>query len=209
MNFEIRFGTPDDTREIVDFILDAGGGIFEQILDGVVPLIPLRDLIALAVAEDDSPFNFRNCLMAEADGSSVGMALCYPSSQYGLPAMAQGVVPDHRLEPVRAILNSRLDRSFYLNTLVVSREASGQGLARLLLEMAAELGRLAGFDTISLHAWTDNETAFRLYENVGFRTLELIEAGPSKYLRYRGPMALMAMSIPELLAARSAASASG
>ncbi len=207
MKFEIRFGTPEDIGAIVGFILEAGGGLFEQILEDVVPGVPLPDLIALAVTEDTSPFSFRNCLIAESQSACTGLALCYPAAQYGLPAMADGVVPEARLEPVRAILNSRIDNSYYLNTLAVAPEAAGQGLARLLLEMSGELGKLAGFATLSLHTWSDNEAALRLYQSIGFEVVELIAVGSTaSRLRYRGPMALMAMPIDALLAARIAAS---
>ncbi len=207
MDFDFRFATPADTNVIVGFLLDAGGGLFEQLIEDVVPAIPLRDLVAVIVADDQSPFNFRNCLMAERTGRCVGMALCYPAAQFGLPPIALGAIPEERLEPVREIMQARVEGSYYLNTLAVAREAAGHGLGQLLLKTAAELGRGEGFETISLQAWTDNETAFRLYERLGFTVDRLIEAGPSTYLRYQGPMALMSAPIDTLLAARSVAAA--
>jgi ribosomal protein S18 acetylase RimI-like enzyme len=197
--FDIRFGTPDDTGVIADFILAAGGGIFEQLLDEIVPSVSVRDLVALAVSEEDSPLNFRNCLLAQVDGRCLGMAMCYPAAQYGLPAIARGIVTDDRIEPIREIINSRIDGSFYLGTLAVSPEVSDQGLGKLLTEMVAELGRTAGFTTISLHAWTDNAPGFRLYESLGFKIRELLYTSPSSYLRHHGPIALMSAPIESIL----------
>ena len=191
MLIDIRYGTADDTAAIAEFILDAGGGIFEQLFEGVLPRVTARDLLGMAISDDDSPLSYRNAVLAEADGRCCGMVMCYPAAEYGLPSVARAIVPRRRFEPVRQILESRVDNSFYVNTLAVDREAQGQGLARLLLETASELAEAEGFAQLSLHAWTDNARAMRLYEALGFETLQLIPVEPVKFLRYRGPMALM------------------
>ncbi len=191
MLIDIRFGTADDTADIAAFILDAGGGIFEQLFEGVLPKVTARDLLGMAITDEGSPLCYRNAVLAEADGKCCGMVMCYPAAEYGLPSVARAIVPRQRFEPVRQILESRVDDSLYVNTLAVSREAQGKGLARLLLETASEMADAEGFVRLSLHAWTDNEPALRLYQTLGFETVKLIPVEPVQYLRFHGPMALM------------------
>ena len=191
MLIDIRFGTADDTAAIADFILDAGGGIFEQLFEGVLPRVSARDLLGMAITDDASPLSYRNAVLAESEGRCCGMVMCYPAAEYGLPSVARAIVPRRRFAPVREILESRVDDSYYINTLAVDRAAQGQGLARLLLETASELADAEGFSLLSLHAWTDNDRAVRLYENLGFDTVRQIAVEPAPHLRYHGPMALM------------------
>jgi len=208
MDIALRFATPADTKDIVGFLLDAGGGLFEHLIDGVVPNVPMRDMVAVLVTDEHSPFGFRNCLIAQQQDAPIGMALSYPAAEFGLPQVALGAIPQERLDPVREIMSARIEGSYYLNTLAVSRAAGGQGVGQLLLETTAELGQAQGFTTLSLQAWTDNGPALRLYERLGFTTEKLIEAGPSSHLRYRGPMALMSVPIARLLDGRPGAGVS-
>ena len=90
MLIDIRFGTADDTAEIAEFILDAGGGIFEQLFEGVLPKVTARDLLGMAITDEDSPLSYRNAVLAEADGQSCGMVMCYPAAEYGLPSVEIG-----------------------------------------------------------------------------------------------------------------------
>jgi ribosomal protein S18 acetylase RimI-like enzyme len=201
MDIELRLATPSDTAAVVDFVLDAGGGLFEQMLEGVIPGVPLRDLVALSVSDEDSSLNFRNCLMAQQNDHVVGMALAFPAVEFGMAGVALDVIPATRLDPIREIMSARIDGSYYLNSLAVVPDATGRGIARQLLETSAELGEALGFSDMSLQVWADNTRARGLYEGLGFTTQRELPAGDAPYLRYRGPMLLMQVAISQLLSA--------
>lgn len=191
MPLDIRFGTGADTPAVADFILTAGSGIFEQLFDGLLPGMKARDVLRVAVADEDSPLNFSNAILVEENGVPLGCALCYPAEDYGLPPVVRTMLPNKRLKPLKELFESRLEGTFYVNTLVVAEAARGRGLARLLLETAVGVAEEAGADGLSLHAWTDNAPAMKLYSSFGFERVAEIAVEPTKYLVHAGPMALM------------------
>lgn len=191
MTLDIRFGTSEDTAAIADFILKAGAGIFEQLFEGLLPGMTARDVLRVAVADDGSPLNFSNAILVEEHDRALGCALCYPAEDYGLPPVVRSMLPGKRLKPLQALFGSRLEGTFYLNTMVVAEEARGRGLARLLLDTVVGVAEESGASALTLHAWTDNEPAMQLYRSFGFEVVEMIAIEPTKHLHHAGPMALM------------------
>lgn len=196
MDISIHFGETDDIPTIADFVIAAGDGLFEFLLDGIVPMVRARDLIRMAVGDSESVLSFSNALLAERNGVPVGMVLSYPADQYGIPPVVETVVPGKRLAHIRDILDSRIEGTWYVNSLAVVEEARGLGVARLLLSTVADLAGEAGFDALSLHAWDDNPPAIALYRSVGFETVRAIEVAPTERLRHSGTMLLMRAPLP-------------
>jgi ribosomal protein S18 acetylase RimI-like enzyme len=197
-DIDLRAATPDDVQAIVRFTIDAGGGIFEQLLDGLVPSLGVTDLLALLVTDEQSVLNFRNCVVAVDRSAVCGAALTYPASEYGVPAQAAGLVSEERLEPLRAIFKTSVQNSYYLNTLAVLPEYAGRGIGTTLLQTAGALAEQSGFPEISLQVWAQNHRARNLYERFGFRSVSTIPVGTSRHFRYYGPMLLMTASSADL-----------
>ncbi|MCI3920336.1 GNAT family N-acetyltransferase [Paenibacillus sp. TRM 82003] len=71
-----------------------------------------------------------------------------------------------QLYPTYSSLSMR--KQWILNDLYVMPEARGQGVAKRLLAEAFELARRTGAKGLSLQTASDNRTAQRLYESLGF-----------------------------------------
>lgn len=196
MTLHVRFATADDVPLIADFIQMAGAGVFEQLLNGVLPHIKAADILPLAVTEETSPLYFDNAVLAWEGGRTLGCMVGYPAVEYGLPPVIRTMVPKRRLAPLRELLESRLEDTFYVNTLAVSEEARGRGIARILLETAAGVALERGFSALSLHAWSDYERAMAVYQSFGFDPVREITVASSKYLHHKGPIVLMRASLP-------------
>ncbi len=196
MDVTVRFGENDDSAAITNFIMSAGDGLFEFLLDGILPGIKARELIRMAVTDATSPLVYSNALLAEIDGRPVGLILGYPSEQYGIPPIVETIVPRRRLQHVAEILSSRIDDSWYINSVAVAPEARGCGVARLLLTTAADLAREQGFERLSLHAWADNAAALSLYGSLGFEAVRDIAVAPAERLTHSGTMRLMSAPLP-------------
>lgn len=196
MEFEFRFGTGADAPLIADLVIEAGDGLFESMLDGIVPGVGAREFVRMAVNADESPLSFANAILAEANGEVAGLALGYPADEYGLHPLLKSLVPNRRLDPLRNLFASKVDNSWYLNTLVVQEKARGQGLGRLLVRACAEVAGEAAFQSISLHAWKNNTAALSMYSALGFAPVEDVAVS----LRTRGErdcgMVLMKAPLP-------------
>lgn len=187
----IRLAMPADTGNIASLMLEAGGGLFEQMLEGIVPELSVAALLALAINDESSPWHFENAFLAEVQGSVCGMALAYPAAEYGFSALAQTVVPPERLAPLAPLLASAPPPSLYINSLAVRPGFARCGVATQLLQAFTKLAEAEGHDRLSLHVWSDNQPAMKLYAKLGFQPLETIAVTPTPYLRFTGPVTLM------------------
>jgi ribosomal protein S18 acetylase RimI-like enzyme len=179
MDVSLRFGEATDAAVVAEYALKAGGGLFEFLLSGVLPLVTPEHLLRLAVVNEDSVLHYSNAILAELASKPVGMILCYASEQYGIPSILESLVPRSRLNQVREILSSKIENSYYVNTLMVEDAARGKGVGRLLLNFAGALAQEQGQDTLSLHAWSDNTAAVNLYRDSGFAVVREIPVAPT------------------------------
>lgn len=200
MDIQLRFGQVEDTAQIAALVQDAGAGIFEFLLNGLVAGVDASDLLKMAVSDADSPLSHTNAVLADAGESIVGLMLGYPSRLYGLPPLLETMIPRRRLDHVRELLTNRVDDSFYINSLVVTAAARRQGLGRMLVACAAELARQQGFEWLSLHVWLDNFPALKLYRNCGFEIVRTIPVGRAEQLQRDADMALMQAPVAATLA---------
>lgn len=179
MDVSLRFGNAEHAELVADNILRAGGGLFEYLLDGVLPLVRAVDLLKLAIMDEGSALHFSNAVFAEHRSTPVGMILCYASDYFTIPTIVETLVPRGRLDVVRDMLSTRVDDSLYVNSLVVDEEARGRGVAQLLLQFAGELATKHGLSALSLHAWAENAPALRLYGGLGFNTVQSFPIAPT------------------------------
>jgi len=171
MTFEFRFGGEADIPLIADMVIAAGDGLFESLLDDLVPGVGVRQFVRMAVGSEDSPLGYANAVLAEQNDTIVGMALCYPSDQYGLHPLLKNLIPNRRIDPLRPLFASKVENSFYLNTLVVSERIRGKGLGRMLVEFCKDWSVEEGCDSLSLHVWADNTSALSFYHRLGFEAV--------------------------------------
>ncbi len=196
---QIRFGGAEDRAEIVGSIRMAGAGIFEHLLDGVLPGVKAEDLLLLAVSDLSSPYHFDNAVLVEEKGEVLGCMLGYPAGQYELPAMLRTMIPKSRLAPLQHLIEGRVDDSFYINTLAVREDSHRRGIGRVLLETAAGIAEEGGFQMLSLHVWKENTIAVDNYRSIGFEFVDEVPMPKSEHLLYDGPMILMRAPVKNLL----------
>lgn len=77
-----------------------------------------------------------------------------------------------------AALDRKSDRAWLLDLLYVRPSARGHGLGTELLRAAAEHARSAGAETLALEVLESNAGGRRLYDRLGFKTVERILAVP-------------------------------
>ena len=79
----LRPAHPDDAELLGEMLVEAGGGMFEVLLDGVVPGVTPAQMMAEAVREPESGFSYRRTTVVEADGVPVGSLTAFPADQFG------------------------------------------------------------------------------------------------------------------------------
>jgi ribosomal protein S18 acetylase RimI-like enzyme len=172
MPFEprIRPADADDALAVADLMVMAGGGIYEFLMEGMLGGAPVAHMLAAGVAGTAGSFSHRQCVVAEAGGTVVGLAHAYPA--LWMRNVDRTGFPPDRLEHLRAFDETQDWGSLFLSALAVDPAWRRRGIAGRLLETVCERARTVGYGRVTLHVWADNAPARRLYAAQGF-----VEAG--------------------------------
>jgi GNAT superfamily N-acetyltransferase len=190
-NIAYRPAAPGDSASVARFICIAAGGLYEFLLDDLIPLMNAADFVACGVSSEHNGISYRNCLVAfdVTSGEIVGVANAFLADQ--LKEERYGLLPAGRYEHVRAMLEVQDWGSMFLNALAVSDRCRGNGVGTRLLDWAEERAREAGSNRLSLHVWADNTEAVKFYTARGFVALRVAEVTPDARLPHVGGSLLM------------------
>ena len=189
----LRKACPEDAAAIAELMVVAGGGLFEFLLEDLVPGKTPADLLAMAIADEAGAYSHRNVLVAEADGRVAGMINAYPADL--MKADQRDLLPVERLEHISPLDEIQAWGSFFVSAMAVASDQRRRGIGRRLLGWACEQAERQGFDRISLQVWADNKAARRLYESVGFVVEATARIDPHPRLRRAGESLLMVRRI--------------
>ncbi|MGM9860694.1 MAG: GNAT family N-acetyltransferase [Muribaculaceae bacterium] len=173
--YSIRPATPDDAQAIAQAILWGIGSEITENFAGSPERVPLvKQMFANLAAMEHTQYSYLNTLIAQAaDGSVAGVLVAYDGARlYDLRhAFANEAHKVLGLEVDFAAMGDETsDDEVYLDTLAVFPEHRRQGLARKLILATIERHKHLGKPT-GLLCDPPNVNAHRLYEAIGFRTI--------------------------------------
>lgn len=176
----LRRATVDDARAVARLMAIAGEGIpmwlwSRAAKNGQDPLFVGTE----RAARSEANFSYRNAVLAERAGQTVGMMLGYrleaptPREIAGLDDLPELLRPFAELE-------FEVPGSFYVNALAVFDSYRDSGIGTRLLQAAAGRASALGCPRLALMVFSQNIGAVRLYERNGYRTIaaRLVPAHP-------------------------------
>ncbi|MCG8512393.1 MAG: GNAT family N-acetyltransferase [Rhodospirillales bacterium] len=200
-----RAARRDDCRRIAELFNVAGAGVPEYVWTSMADEYPGLTPIEIGqqrYSRDDIPFSYRNTVVAEIDGRVIGILVCFPieevdsadedATDQDVPSDGAGESEEETgpdvMRPYREL---EIPGSFYICAVALEPDFRGQGLGTRLMEIARQQAREAGLKTLSLLAFDANPKAVKLYERLGFKTVETMPVVPHPLIRYRGNVLLM------------------
>ena len=176
MTFALTRATPDNVDDIAQIISQSSGGVVTQLLDGLIKGLSGETLLATALMQGSAPYNTDNIYLITqnsapnnpTNASIVGLLFAYPDSEHKISLIMKNFVPTRRVNPVRAILETAVKDSLYINTLWVNEEHQSDGLADALLDHTCAIAEANGITRLSLFCWNDDERKLFFYINKGF-----------------------------------------
>lgn len=167
MTVTLRPAERRDATDLAAFVDMAGEGLpthfwMELAETGQSPIEVGR---ARALREEGS-FSYRNAVIAEVDGAVAGCLVGYPlADPYELGNL------DELSDIVRPliVLESQAPGFWYVNVLAVYPEFRRRGIAARLLATADDVGRSLGCKGMAIIVASENEAAYRLYLQTGYR----------------------------------------
>ncbi len=179
-SIHLRTAQSGDAPQIAPLMIEAGGGLYEFILEGLGPEDAVLRFLELGISADEGPYSWKNCLVAERDGHFAGFANSFPAilSRDQEP----GPIPKERLAHL-APLNEIMDwKSLFLSTMAVLPNDRRHGVGHVLLEGVLSKAMQLGFQNVTLQVWHGNDTARRLYERRGFSVVRTAVLAPHSML---------------------------
>jgi ribosomal protein S18 acetylase RimI-like enzyme len=191
MEIQYRQGRKEDCLQIAELISTASGGVVEFLFHDLIPGMSPVQMVARNLERDHPPHTYRNAIVAQSEDAIAGMALSFPSHFHEITEGMKKFFPPDRLEHVRPYYTAPVGRSLFLDAIAVKDEYRGKGIGRALISLTQEKARKSGYDALTLIAFAENRNARKLYERMGFETLEKIEIRPHELISYQGGCLLM------------------
>lgn len=165
---------------VADYLWTTLAGVGEDILD----------VGERRYSREDTPFSYKNCVVAESGGRVAGMIAAFPMPEPGEKG------PRAELDPILAPYG-RLEQynSYYIAGMAVLPEYRGLGIGTKFLEIATDKALRMEFRMLSLIVFEQNEGAKRLYERHGFYEIAREEVVPHELIQYTGYALLMVKDI--------------
>ena len=187
---EFRQAVKEDSTDIARLFLISSGGVGEYIWSKVAePGESILEAGARRYARESVAVSYENCLMAELDGVTVGMAHSY--------GMEEDPDAEPESDPVLKPYSELEDYgSLYLSSMAVVEEHRNAGIGKSLMEAVNQRARDLSLPRISLICFDRNEGAMRLYSRLGFEELDRRGVVPHATLLYQdGDAVLLARKI--------------
>lgn len=188
-----RLALREEGHAIADLICQAGGGLYEFLLDDLIPLLSAPDIVAWGVGMEASPFSYENCWVAASASRIVGVVNVFPADLINRENYYP--VGADRFDFIRPMLELQAWGSMLLNAIAVTDGYRGRGIGEQLINWAETHTLKSGLTRLSLHVWADNTEAIRLYKSAGFVELGVAKVPPHPKLPHQGGSILMQKSL--------------
>ena len=187
-----RAALPADAYALAELSIMAGDGMYEFLLEEMVPKEMLAGLVARSMKQDTGGSCWRQCFVAEGKGV-VGMINAFPAAW--LRDQERDLLPEDRVQILDPIDQAQDWESYLINSVAVRRDQRRHGIAGQLVKWAIEQATVAGFARLSVNVWADNVAAVALFEKEGFHVRTRIEVPEHPRLSHVGGSLLMTRKV--------------
>jgi ribosomal protein S18 acetylase RimI-like enzyme len=103
--------------------------------------------------------------------------------------------PSERLEHFSHFYSSRIENSFLLNALCVSKNYRRRGIGEKLISLVKEKAVENGYNALSLIVFADNALAMPFYKHIGFEIVRKVELQRNEFIKHDDGCFLMKCEI--------------
>ncbi|MGB5212457.1 MAG: GNAT family N-acetyltransferase [Anderseniella sp.] len=169
-----RYATSEDSAAVASYICLAGDGLYEFLLDDLIPGFTSTEILKWTVGVLASPLSYKNCFVAVDSGTNqiAGVINLFPADL--LHEQNHELINTQRWRFLEPVFNLWDQGSLFVNSLAVGRQWRQCGIGGRLLDHAYERAKSDGYDRVSLHVWSDNLNAISFYEKRGFTILDRV-----------------------------------
>ena len=167
MTIQYKIAELHDCGQIANWINSIGFGHIEYLLDGLVPQQSALEHLQRVLGEDPD-YSYQNVNLAIQKNNIVGLIFSYDAHSNELKPEMTKILSKDRVQWMKYYSENQISNSWYINTLGVDSAYRRQGIARQLLDLAANRALQNDFQSLSLHVYENNFAAIDLYQSYGF-----------------------------------------
>src|SRR5574341_656401 len=150
-----REGRKEDSYRIAELDNIASEGALDFLFHDLVPGMSPVQIVASGLANDQYPHTYRNVIVAEHQGSIIGMSLSFPSQFHAITEELRGFLPGDRLEHFKDFFSSRVEGSYFLDALSVEKQYRNIGIGTELIKLTTKKAAKEGFKTLNLIVFSE------------------------------------------------------
>ena len=180
-----------DCGALAEFINMASDGVVEFMFHDLVPGASPVQIVAHSLKDDSTPHCYKSAIVARFGDEVVGMALSYPSDYHHISDEMRSFFPADRLAHLSDFFASRVENSWYLDTLGVFENHRRQGIAEKLISLTREKAVENGYNALGLIVFAGNELAIPVYKRNGFEIVRKVELGGNEFIKHADGSLLM------------------
>lgn len=185
MAIHYRTGRRDDSKKLAELIDIASDGVVEYLFHDLFQGLSPLEVVAQNLAQDNYPYTFNNAIVAVDGNAVVGMILSYPSSFHEMTDEMKSFFPPERLAHLDHFFSSRIENSWYIDSLCVNKSHRRQGIGEKLIYLSKEKAAKSGYPSLSLIVFADNKPAMSLYKKTGFKMAGKVDLHENEYIRHK------------------------
>lgn len=183
-DIRLRMATQDDAQTVASIITTVSEGVIEYLLGDLFPGMTPEKILEMILIRGSGNLNLSNVLLVDVGGELAGLLFAYDAKEQTVSGMMEGFLGEARVKPMRPLLEAKVEKALWINTLWVNESFRGKGLSKLLMDVAGDLARERGLTSIALHCWADNERARRFYERCAFECRDVIPTADALLVRH-------------------------
>ena len=191
MGYQFGPAEKKDCAAVAEFINMASGGVVEYMFHDLVPGATAVQIVAHGLKDDSTPHCYKSAIVARDGDEVVGMALSFPSEYHHISDEMRSFFPADRLAHLSDLFGSRVENSWYLDTLGVNENHRRQGIGENLISLTREKAIENGYHALSLIVFADNELALPVYKRIGFEVVRKVKLGGNEFIRHEGGSLLL------------------
>jgi len=191
MDLKFRYAEKEDCMRLSELASMASYGVVDYLFRDLIPGLSPVEILAASVEQDEG---YNSTLLAQEGQATVGISLSYPSEYHGISKEMEEFFPADRLLHLNDFYSSRVDNSWYIDSLAVDPKYRRKGVAISLLEETKKVASKSGFNSLSLITFAENSPAINLYNKFGFQIIKQIKVEGNEYITNKNGCLLLKLS---------------
>lgn len=176
----------------------AGHGYIEVLYSGLFPDRNLDEVVVERRSLNPASIGYYGNWRVAVDetGQAVGAINDFLPDEYANLEMDYIVPQENRaILSAFSALDAHLENTLHVNMLAVLPEYRHRGIARGLMQVAADRSRCAGLPALSLLTFEQDKRLVRYYESLGFRIVGRCPMTPHPLFQCTGSLVAMVMTV--------------